>query len=128
MKRKDDMDALNRARREDGAVMIAVLWICALVMWLALQVGYEVRLHGEERVHELRRSQALHIAIGGCYEALARMGTTGPTIKGLDDAADRLNWKPNRRPHIVDYENGQAMVVVESENNKVNVNRAGREQ
>jgi len=31
-------------RREDGVIVIAVLWICALTMWFALQIGAESRL------------------------------------------------------------------------------------
>jgi hypothetical protein len=109
-----------------GVVIIVVLWICALIMWFALQIGVETRLRGEEQVHQLRRSQALHLAIGGCYEALARMGQ--PLLTGLEDDAT-LNWQPDGLPRIVDYQNGQALVIIEPETeNRVNVNMATRDQ
>jgi hypothetical protein len=111
--------------RQDGVIMIAVLWICALSMWLALQIGAETRLQGEEQVHAHRKSQALFLAIGGCYEALARMGE--PLSEGLDRHEEE-NWQPDGRPHLVQYETGQALVLIESEDRKVNVNVTPPEQ
>ncbi len=108
-------------RREEGVVIVAVLWICALIMWFALQIAAETRMLGEEQVHLLRKSQALHLAIGGCYEALGRMGQ--PLGTGIDEPQDG-SWQPNGEPHLVDYETGRAIVIIESENRKVNVNIA----
>lgn len=111
--------------RQDGVIVIAVLWICALTMWFALQIGAETRLQGEEQVHGHRRSQALHLAIGGCYEALARMGE--PLSMGLDRDADE-SWQPDGKPRLVQYETGQALVFIEAEARKVNVNITPPEQ
>ena len=69
---------LRRIHREKRAVLIAVLWICALVMWFTLQIGAMTRMQGEEQVHLFRRAQAHYLAIGGCYEALARIGQPPP--------------------------------------------------
>ena len=35
-----------------------------------------------------------------------------------------LNWQPDGRPHIVEYQTGIAIVIIESEDTKVNVNVA----
>ncbi|HOV87016.1 MAG TPA: type II secretion system protein GspK [Syntrophobacteraceae bacterium] len=127
-------------RNQRGVVIVAVLWICSLLLWFALQIGTETRLRGEEQVHEIRRSQALHLAIGGAYEALARMGQPLPT--GLEDAFGKSvrgkntlrrdsaeeNWQPDGTGHIVEYQTGEALVFIEPEGRKVNVNRANREQ
>jgi hypothetical protein len=113
-------------RRQEGVVMIAVLWICALVMWFTMQIGAEVRLRGEEQVQIFRRSQALYLAIGGCYEALARMGEMSTT--GLLDKASDTTWQPDGTPHRVEYLTGEALVSVESETNKININQARPEQ
>jgi hypothetical protein len=118
-------------KNQQGVVIIAVLWICALIMWLGLQIAAGARLRGEEQVHILRKSQALHLAIGGCYEALARMGQPLPT--GLETGLRRNqgnydNWQPNGIPHIVRYGTGEAVVVVESENDKVNIDKANHDQ
>ncbi len=114
-----------RLQGEQGVVIISVLWICALIMWFALQIGAETRLQGEEELHHLRWSQAFYLATGGCYEALARMGSAPPS--GFEETPEQ-DWQPNGVPHVVDYRTGQAMVMIESENRKVNVNLAGHEQ
>jgi hypothetical protein len=111
--------------REEGVVLIAVLWICALVMWFTLQIGAMTRMQGEEQVHLFRHAQAHYLAIGGCHEALARMGQPPPTV--LERGPD-LSWQPDGAPHLLKYETGEVMVRVESEMTKVNVNIANPEQ
>ena len=104
-----------------GVVLIAVLWSCALIMWFAFQISAQTRLLGEDRIHSIRESQALYLAIGGCYEALARMNQATPqsTDKPLD-----LTWQPDGQPRIVRYNSGIAVVIIEPEEIKVNVNSA----
>ncbi len=114
--------SLRRTLGEEGVVIIAVLWMTALIMWFALQISLESRLKGEEQVHHLRRSQALHLAIGGCYEALARMGQTSPDVFARD--RDKVSWLPDGRPNVVQYATGEAVVYIESEKDKINVNGA----
>jgi general secretion pathway protein K len=88
-------------------------------MWFALQISAQTRLLGEDRVHSIRGSQALYLAIGGCYEALARMGQAPPLR--MDQPLD-LNWQPDGRPRIVEYTSGIAVVIIQPEEMKVNVN------
>jgi hypothetical protein len=111
--------------REKGVVLIAVLWICALVMWFTLQIGAMTRMQGEEQVHLFRRAQAHYLAIGGCHEALARIGQPPPT--GLERGSD-LSWQPDGAQHLLKYETGEALVSIESEMTKINVNIANPEQ
>lgn len=135
--------ARSDMKRQEGVVIIAVLWICAMIMWFALQIAAETRLKGEEQVHRFRRSQALHLAIGGSYEALARMAWTnslGLDRKGghwhtapLRHKGDKKdpeddNWQPDGESHMVDYKTGQALVIIEAEDRKVNVNKANHDQ
>lgn len=108
-----------------GVVLIAVLWICALIMWFALQISAEVRFQGEERIQSIRKSQALYLATGGCYEALARMGQPPPL--DVDEQPER-NWQPDGKPRLVQYDTGRAVVIIEPEDRKVSVNRVGRPQ
>lgn len=111
--------------REEGVAVIAVLWASMLIMWLGLQIGAENRLLGEEQVHMIRRSQSFYLAVGGCYEAIARMGQPLPLHR--DEPPD-MNWQPDGQPRVVNYETGQALVFVEPESEKVNVNRATPQQ
>jgi general secretion pathway protein K len=108
------------AADDRGVVLIAVLWVCALIMWFAFQISAQIRLQSEDEIHTIRKSQALHLAIGGCYEALARMRQTSalqPVGKPLN-----LNWQPDGRPRIVEYQTGVALVIIEPDDTKINVN------
>ncbi|MGC9964142.1 MAG: hypothetical protein ABSE08_01930 [Syntrophobacteraceae bacterium] len=108
------------AANDRGVVLIAVLWICALIMWFAFQISAQTRLQGEDEVHAIRKSQALHLAIGGCYEALARIKLT-PALQSFDKPSGS-NWQPDGRPRIVEYRTGAAVVIIEPDDAKVNVN------
>lgn len=112
-------------KRQDGIVIVAVLWICALIMWLALQIGTEARLQAEERVHLLRQSQALYLATGGAYEALARMGQP---ISLETEEPENSSWQPDGAVHEVNYKTGKALVTIQKETDKVNINKASQEQ
>jgi general secretion pathway protein K len=116
-------DALLPSQK--GVVLVAVLWICALIMWFAFQISAATRLQGEDQIHSIRYSQALHLAIGGCYEALARIGM--PRATELDHNSES-DWQPDGRPHIVRYNTGSTLVIAETEDLKVNVNKAGQAQ
>lgn len=109
---------------QKGVVLVAVLWICALIMWFALQISAETRLQSEEQIHSIRKSQALHIAIGGCYEALARLGQSSAFANDNSDSS----WKPDGKLHLIEYQTGYALVKIELEDIKVNVNKAGEVQ
>jgi general secretion pathway protein K len=110
---------------QDGIVIVAVLWICALVMWIALQIGAETRLQADERVHLLRYSQAMYLAVGGAYEAIARMGQPIP----LDaQETENPNWQPDGKVNEVTYRTGRALVAVQRESDKVNINQASQAQ
>ena len=112
-------------RGKDGIVIVAVLWICAVIMWIALQIGAETRLQADERVHQLRRSQALYLAVGGAYEAIARMGQP---ISLETEETENANWQPDGKLHQVEYKSGRALVLIEKETDKVNINQADQTQ
>ena len=111
---------------EKGVVLLAVLWICALIMWFGFQISAQTRLQGEDQLHAIRRSQALYLATGGCYEALARMKPPNP-VQGLGQPTE-LDWEPDGLPRIVEYSTGVAVVIMEPDELKVNVNIAQEEE
>ena len=115
------LEKLRAPLNSRGLVFIAVIWVCALIMWFSFQISAQTRLQGEDQIHTIRKSQAFHLAIGGCYEALARLGQPPPLF--LNRGAN-LSWQPDGQPHIVEYETGIAIVIIESEDSKVNVNLA----
>lgn len=117
---------LNPGKR--GVVLIAVLWICALIMWFAFQISAKARLQGEDELHAIRRSQAFYLAIGGCYEALARMKETAVlALPGRRQDQD-AGWKPDGLPRVVQYGTGVAVVISEQNDTKLNVNKTDVEQ
>lgn len=114
-------------RDQKGVVIVAVLWICMLLMWFAMQISSGVRLQGAADVNHVRKSEALLLSIGGVNEALARIGQT--QSEGLSKSRDRdRTWLPDGLPRQVTYHTGQATVVIEKETKKVNVNKANQTQ
>jgi general secretion pathway protein K len=108
-----------------GVVLIAVLWCCAMIMWAGLQISAQTRLLGEDQLHSIVESHARYLAIGGCYEALARMVHAGPLQSELP--SDQ-NWQPDGNPRVVVYNTGIAVVIMEAEDQKINVNTADATQ
>ncbi|MDR3557237.1 MAG: hypothetical protein P4L55_20980 [Syntrophobacteraceae bacterium] len=108
-----------------GVVLIAVLWCCAMIMWAGLQISAQTRLLGEDQLHSIIETHALYLAIGGCYEALARMVQAGPLQS--EQPSDQ-NWQPDGNPRVVVYNTGVAVVIMESEDQKINVNTADATQ
>jgi general secretion pathway protein K len=108
-----------------GVAIIAVLWVCALIMWISLEVSADNRLRGLEDAQAWRKSQALYLAIGGANEALARLGTSATLDMGSKSQGE---WQPDGLPQVVEYKTGRAIVVIEDETKKVNINLVDREQ
>ncbi|MDR3569225.1 MAG: type II secretion system protein GspK [Syntrophobacteraceae bacterium] len=108
-----------------GVVLIAVLWCCAMLMWAGMQISSQTRLLGEDRLHALIESRALYLAIGGCYEALARIDSSRPL---QTDLPSDQSWLPDGKPRVVVYKTGIAVVIMESEDQLLNVNTASAAQ
>jgi general secretion pathway protein K len=115
----------SRVFCQRGVVLIAVLWCCALIMWFAFQISAQTRMQGEDEIHAIRASHSFYLAVGGCYEALARMGEPPPLKMGQ---ASGLNWQPDGLPRVVEYSTGIAVVIIEPEALKINVNNAQEAQ
>lgn len=103
---------------ERGAVVLSVLWICTLILWMGMQTAVSVRTGTEEAAISFRRSQALYLAAGGAWEALARIAQ-GP--KPPDDEG----WLADGVFHLVPYAAGSALVALEDETAKMDANTAG---
>jgi hypothetical protein len=103
---------------ERGAVALAVLWICTLILLMGLQTVVSVRTGTEEAAISFRRSQALYLATGGAWEALARIAQGRKTSDGEGWLADGIF-------HLVPYDTGSALVALEDETAKMDVNTTG---
>ncbi len=116
---------LRGARGRKGVVLIAVLWCCAIVMWAGFQLSAQTRLLGEDELHSIAATHALYLAIGGCYEALARIHQGRPLQA---NQSLEQNWLPDGKPRVVVYNTGIAVVIMESDDRKINVNSASADQ
>jgi general secretion pathway protein K len=94
-------------------------------MWAGLQISVQTRMLGEDQLHSIIQTQALYLAIGGCYEALARMQQAQPLQSNLPSGQD---WEPDGKPRVVVYKSGLAVVIMQSDDQKINVNTAGAAQ
>ncbi len=123
--RKTPLSCLRAAAGRKGVVLIAVLWFCAILMWAGLQISTRTRLIGEDQLHSIIETHALYLAVGGCYEALARMVQAGPLQSNMPPDQ---NWQPDGQPRVVKYDTGVAVVIMESDDQKINVNTANADQ
>jgi len=111
-----------RSLRDSGAVLIAVLWVCAVISWIALAYNAKARFEAEADRSRVERSQGVFLALSGAHEALARM--TSQSGELLMRSGERL--RPDGKAMRMDFAGGHSTVHVERELDKVNVNRAGR--
>ena len=110
-------------KAEKGAVLIAVLWICALVSWIALSYAAKERFDAESQRLRIEKTKGMYLALSGAHEVLAR-------IAGSDfgPLRERGHLRPDGRPRRLDFSTGHCMVRVENEREKVNVNLASRRE
>lgn len=114
----NDISAGNR-----GVILIAVLWICAVISWIALAVGVEMRLRGNEARIELEKRKALYFAVGGFYETLARMTAEQDEFGEEEEAS---TFKPDGVPRRIRYKDGYAEVVVVNAQELIGINAVSR--
>lgn len=111
---------MGAGTKNAGSVMLAVLWMAAILTWLAAMIAGQTRLAGEEEVMAARRAQARHLAVAGVNEALARM--IAP--RELDREVAEDAWRPEGGTRFLQYGMGRAAVRIENERLKLNVNQA----
>jgi hypothetical protein len=110
--------------RKDGVILIAVLWICAVISWIALAVGVEMRLRGNEARIGLEKRKAMYFAVGGFYEAMARMTSEQDNLGAEEEES---TFKPDGVSRRISYEDGFADVVIINAQDKVGINTISRE-
>ncbi len=110
-------------RGQSGSVLLAVLWMSGVVMWVAFMIAADRKLKTQEDLQALGRIQGLHLAEGGVYEALARMVGQAKDAPRLTSEEDK-SWRPDGVAREVRYPRGRALVRVELEAAKLNVNTA----
>lgn len=103
-------------------MLIAVLWMCALLSWVGLMYAAETRFEAERARTLIERERGLYIALSGVHEALARIANRSGV-----SAFSEGGLKPDGKAWRFDYTGGYAMVRVENELHKVNINLVSRD-
>jgi hypothetical protein len=111
------------SKAEKGAVLIAVLWICAVISWIALSYAAKERFDAESQRLRIEKTKSHYLALSGAHEILARMAgsDSGPMRR-------RGGLRPDGKPRRIDFSMGHCLVRVENELEKVNVNLASRRE
>jgi general secretion pathway protein K len=107
-------------KSKKGVIIIACLWICALVLWLSLNAALLFRYRFADSATSALRVIGFYAAVGGIYETIARMPAANPELS-LTAKTDEL-WKPDGTIHTVKYDRCSVLVRAEDELNKVNIN------
>ncbi|MCX7823322.1 MAG: general secretion pathway protein GspK [Syntrophobacterales bacterium] len=101
-------------RSSRGVIVIACLWICALVLWLALNTSLLYRYRFSDSTISPLRTLGFYAALGGIYEIIARMPPADPELF--------LEGKPDGKPQVINYGRCTVSVRTEDEMSKVNIN------
>jgi len=108
----------STAARQRGMALLAVLWLTALAGGIAFMIATQMRLDSEAAMVRSEQLRGRHLAVGGVYHALAQMLTAMRVLDQED------YWKADGAEHVVPFATGEAVVRVEDEGEKINVNRA----
>lgn len=103
-----------------GVIIIACLWVCALVLWLALNASLLYRYRFSNSAIMPLRTLGFYAAVGGIYETIARMPATNPELAPGEQ--HESTWQPDGTEHVVDYGRCTVFVRAEDEMSKVNIN------
>lgn len=103
-------------------MLIAVLWICAVISWIALSFAAKGRFEAEAKRLHIEKTKGLYLALSGVHETLARMVNDSGRI-----TLDENRLKPDGQPRRIDFSMGRCLVIVENELDKININLVSRE-
>lgn len=114
---------------EDGAILLLVLWILALLSVVVLSWAQEWRTEIQLAANFRESRQGRSLAEAGIYYALAKMmegkfAEMQSEVSQLQTAAPGQSWGGDQRPHVLELPGGLVEVRVADESGKINLNRA----
>ena len=117
--------ALTQTRRfdgrEDGIALIAVLWGVTLLAMIALIFSSSVQIETRSAVYQKEAAQAYGLACGGVEAALFEIGYP----PGSEQERSPLwTWRGGERQTVVAFRGGRAVLDIENETGKLDLNAA----
>ena len=117
-------------RREEGAILLLVIWILTLLSVVVLSWAQEWRTEIRLAANFRDDRQCHHLAEAGIYYALAKLTasklaeqqTQSAQLQGTMPAPDP--WNGDQQRHLLGLPGGQVEVRVADEGGKINLNKA----
>jgi general secretion pathway protein K len=104
-------------RREPGFALLFVLWFLVLLSAVAIHITSSSRIEVALARNTVATAKAEALADAALVRAAFSLGDTRPQI----------GWEPDRTAHTVTLPDGEAEVVAEDENGRINANLASRD-
>jgi len=111
--------------RESGIALLAVLWAVALLGLVALALSGSVQDEVRSATYRKEAAQAYGIACGGVEAAI--LGIVYPPPEN-PERPPFWTWKKGQREGVVPFPGGRALLLIENESGKVDLNSASRAQ
>jgi DNA uptake protein ComE-like DNA-binding protein len=131
---------MNSTRREEGFILVAVLWMLAIMIILAFGVSRHALVERRMSWYSLDKEQATQMARGGVERALVELrnksvldeiskksGMTTPNQRWAE-AIDLLDEKDFfQEPNAKDFKKDVVLITIEDCERKISINHASRE-
>lgn len=107
-----------------GIALLAVMSAVSVMLLVALTFSGSVQIETRSTIYRKQATQAYAMAVGGVQAAILEIAYP----PGQDQSDKPRLWRKGQRTVRVPYAQGVALVEIENETGKVNLNAAGREQ
>jgi len=111
--------------RESGIALLAVLWAVTLLGLVAVALSNSVQDEVRTATYRKEAAQAYGIACGGVEAAI--LGIVYPPPAN-PDTPPFWTWKKGQHEGVVPFQGGRALLLIENESGKVDLNSADRAQ
>ena len=116
-------------RRQEGVVLLAVLWLVVALSVIAMSTSYLVRTEVEAASNQREALGSYYLARGGMEAAIySLVRSSGAFPGGAIETNPTERFFPGQRWLRYEFPGGDCLVEVVPENAKLNVNQASEEQ
>ncbi len=129
MKRSLEVKKINRAKKQRGVALLAVLWLTVALSFMGMTTSYLVRTEVEAVSNQIESQRSYYLARGGIEAAIHTI-----VLPSITPATDRVatgqpvDYRPGQRWLDFEFPSGFSRVEVVPENAKLNINLISAEQ